>query len=271
MLEGSDPTDRVMFSSLVSTARRQRLVAAAGIVSLAIAVPPAFGAPSVTKQVAQALKLAKKADTTAKKADANATKALSLAKTNSTGAPGSQGPKGDTGPAGPTGPAGATGATGAAGPKGDTGATGATGAQGPQGIQGPAGPAAPAGGGATVYADTDVPDPAVDFDNTLNPTLAKIVSVTVPAGSYVVSGHLAVMGSSDVAFCELRNGSTVIDESKARVPSDGGADVGFQAATTTSASTEVSVWCRSGGNTNNLLVQRANLLAQTVSTIVAAP
>ncbi len=79
---------------------------------------------------------------------------------------GQQGPQGATGPRGATGPAGSTGATGARGPAGADGAPGATGARGPS--------------DAYVAA-------ASQATNIVSGAFTPIVSVTVPAGSYVVS------------------------------------------------------------------------------------
>lgn len=137
-----------------------------------------------------------------------------------TGAQGPKGDKGDTGPQGPAGPkgdagnAGATGATGQQGPKGDTGSQGPAGLKGDTGSQGPAGPkgdtgdtgpagatgpAGPAGSdaevilythgvGGTVPAKEEATEPA-DW-----PVAGETrVSLTVPAGSYEITGSVSTI------------------------------------------------------------------------------
>ncbi|MDQ8042987.1 MAG: hypothetical protein AAGC46_14035 [Solirubrobacteraceae bacterium] len=196
-----------MLRSLVSTARRQRFVALLGVIVLALAVPPAFGASSVTAQIAKALKLAKTANT-------NATKALTLAKTSSagaTGAKGATGASGATGAAGPAGPAGQTGAAGPAGPTGAKGDKGDTGAQGPQGPAGPAG-TSPAGGGLPKALSATLAPSTLAAAYGSDPlTFATPLANT----SYVVNAHVRIDNTGGGAAnvdCELRSGSTVIDK-----------------------------------------------------------
>jgi hypothetical protein len=261
--------ERTMLRSLVSTARRQRFVAFLGVVVLALAVPPAFGAASVTSQIAKALKLATKADKNATTANANANKALSLAKSASTGATGEKGATGATGPggpAGPTGPAGSKGDTGAAGPagaKGDTGETGAPGAPGAPGADGAPGPA----GSAKVYAATDIRDAADPMDNVLGDVMTKTAGLDLPAGSYLVNAHIsfAVVGSTDTASCRLVKGSTVLDESRGFVFTNG-EDASFTAVTTTGAAT-IELDCK-GSGAGNLAYPRVTLNALPVQQVV---
>jgi hypothetical protein len=111
------------------------------------------------------------------------------------GLTGAQGPKGDIGLTGAQGPKGDTGLTGAQGPKGDTGLTGAqgpkgdTGAQGPQGVAGPPGPSG--SGGGTAYTRTLI---GAAFGDTPTPTW--VVSLTLPAGMYVVQATLGVSSNN---------------------------------------------------------------------------
>ena len=107
-----------------------------------------------------------------------------------------QGPQGPQGPIGPQGPAGPDG------PAGPTGATGATGPQGPQGVPGPAGAATL----PSVYRDKSAFDIALpEF-----PARLKVASLSLPAGTYLVSA-VGESGTSDfnlTAVCELvKNGS----------------------------------------------------------------
>jgi len=118
--------------------------------------------------------------------------------------------KGDTGAAGlagPVGPVGPAGAAGAKGDKGDTGATGAPGPVGPAGAVGPkgdtglVGPPGPGGltGPAGPKGDTGAAGPSDAYYYHQDPSvdisylpgqfdLTTVNSITVPAGSYVVTG-----------------------------------------------------------------------------------
>lgn len=256
-----------MLRSLVSTARRQRFAAFLGVVVLAIAVPPAFGAPSVSSQIKSALKLATRADK-------NATAALKLAKTASTstangtagekgakgdaGAPGASGAKGDAGPAGPTG------ATGAAGPKGDTGATGS---QGPQGIQGPAGTPAPAGSGAKGYLaklSADLPIDTTGVDVT--------VIGTPGAGSYTVNGNVELTANaSDGITCQLVAGSATLDSTTiGNINQNQRAVVNLVGAGTIAASDDLKIRCTSMTADIALVAIRSNLTAVSVGTLTVS-
>lgn len=227
-----------MLRSAFSTARRQRLAVCTGVVVVAIAVPPAVGAPSVTAQLAKVTKLATKADK-------NATKAIALAKSASASASGANGangangsagpagPKGDTdaaGPAGPAGPKGDAGAPGAQGPKGDKGDTGAQGPAGAQGPVGPQGPAGPAGGaGKPAIA---LPSLSVQIPNVGVVPLTSVAGAPAAIGAmsrldntaYVVNAHVSVDGpdnSASTTSCLLVTGSTVHDKGAATAPFGG--------------------------------------------------
>jgi hypothetical protein len=101
------------------------------------------------------------------------------------GATGAQGLKGDTGTAGATGAQGLKGDTGTAGATGAQGLKGDTGATGPQGATGPTGPS------DAYYVD--------QYDNTLASSgVSTIVSLSLPAGAYVLSGTVyARLSSTD--------------------------------------------------------------------------
>ncbi len=269
-----------MLRSAFSTARRQRMAACTGVVVLALAVPPAFGGPSVAAQLAKVTKLATKADK-------NATTALKLAKSASAasaegaaGAAGPAGPKGDTGAAGAQGPKGDTGAAGATGPKGDAGATGAQGPQGPKGDKGdtgstgPVGPAGPSGS-STAYVATDgdgTAQPGNALTDTFDPTVTKILP---DAGSYVVIGkvsseNLGTFGAS--VICELvhlHNATRVVlDSSKDSIPSSGQtATAAFNAAVTVAANDSIAVECKVPPGGYSVDVTRTNLTILPVGAI----
>lgn len=85
--------------------------------------------------------------------------------------------------------------TGPQGPKGDTGATGPAGPAGPIGPAGPAGPAGPSA------AYTNYGDGLHNIGAGLTQTVA---SVTVPAGSYVLSGIVTAIGVDDSEFAQCK-------------------------------------------------------------------
>jgi hypothetical protein len=134
------------------------------------------------------------------------------------GQPGLPGPKGATGDKGDPGSPGSPGSPGAAGAKGATGATGAQGPQGPQGVQGLQG----APGSPGVAGQDGAPGPAGPSkvyvvrrgafslssyqDGTFPPAFndETIASLTVPAGSYVISAR---HGGAYGASCVLSNDS----------------------------------------------------------------
>lgn len=269
-----------MLRSAFSTARRQRLAVCTGVVVVAIAVPPAVGAPSVTAQLAKVTKLATKADK-------NATKALNLAKTASGSSAGTAGAAGAAGPAGPKGDTGAAGPAGPAGPKGDAGATGAQGPQGPAGAQGPKGdkgdkgdtglqgPQGPAGA-ATGYVAA-AGNGSADATPVLDSSASEVSKVLPKAGSYIVNAKislLAVAGSGGIASCELvhLDGTAtppVLDSSQNLIggpPNATGAS--YTAGVTVAAGDAISLNCKAlGGTGGNLDVTRANLTILPVGSI----
>jgi len=116
--------------------------------------------------------------------------------------------QGATGPAGPTG---ATGATGSIGPQGAAGATGATGPAGPTGPQGPTGPTGPAGApGANGTSHAYMARSTVA--SMLTSSGIDVISVTVPAGTYVIWGKTWLQNLDNLpgpASCTLSSGSDV--------------------------------------------------------------
>jgi hypothetical protein len=102
-----------------------------------------------------------------------------------------QGPQGPQGPIGPQGPAGP------AGPAGPTGPIGPAGPQGPQGVPGPPGPATL----PTVYRDRS----ALDIALPESPAKLKVATLSLPAGTYLVSA-VGAAGATDfnlTAVCSL--------------------------------------------------------------------
>ena len=245
-----------MLGLRTASTRRKSVMALAAVLLATTLVPPAFGADPVALKVAQALKLAKTANK-------NASAALKLAKAAGTsataaGEKGAEGPKGETGATGPTG---ATGATGPQGPKGDTGAAGVQGIQGPKGDKGDTGAPGPAGT-ATVYEDHSSPA------QVLSTTPAIFASQAVPAGSYLITGHVALSlpGSSDSYSCALKSGgTTTLDTSKGKSFGNG-ADAVFDTVQTIGASTTLTIECSAGG-AGNLQVDQVQLVAEPVGSI----
>jgi hypothetical protein len=108
--------------------------------------------------------------------------------------------QGPQGPQGIQGIQGMQGIQGVPGPAGQTGATGATGPTGPTGATGPAGPA-----GASGLSDV----------HQASGGLGQAISVSEPAGSYLVIGYAKVGngdGDTQNAACTI-NGNVAINES----------------------------------------------------------
>ena len=104
------------------------------------------------------------------------------------GQAGPAGPQGARGPAGAAGPQGASGGTGPAGPQGATGPAGPQGDAGATGSQGPAGPVVvlykAQSGTATTSGGT------------------AIATISLPAGKWLLSGHVVADNSSSTAAAE---------------------------------------------------------------------
>ena len=177
-----------------------------------------------------------------KKGAVTPTKISKAAKAALTGAPGARGPQG---------PRGETGPKGEPGTKGDTGNTG------------PRGPSA-------TYSK---------FDSESTSELRK-VSVTVPAGNYVVQGSMVAdfNGSGYVEVdCNLggSTGSTGIGGTELTVPAPpGGSPVSLAPAEVQAALTipagggTITYTCeRSGGSATNLTLKVVNLIATQVETL----
>ena len=128
------------------------------------------------------------------------------------------GPRGLPGATGPQGPAGARGATGPAGVPGLTGAPGAAGPAGPVGATGGTGPAGGSGTTGTTGATgatgaTGPSDPyaaSLLSANLVNGTPSNLMSVTVPAGSYLVSftGYGSGATTDGQLVCQVQTANT---------------------------------------------------------------
>ena len=157
---------------------------------------------------------------------------------------------------GVAGPKGATGAQGPTGPQGVAGSPGAQGAPGQQGVPGPQGvPGAPGSDGAPGTTGARGPSDAyIASDATANfsdGVFTDVATVTVPAGSYVVSfnAYLNSASAALVARCRVfpANASwTVQPQTLVSLPNDSTVNAsagGSGAITTAGASTALTLQC----------------------------
>jgi hypothetical protein len=160
------------------------------------------------------------------------------------GSTGSQGAAGRAGAPGDTGASGVAGAVGAIGATGATGATGAIGVAGAPGVNGSNGTNGTNGANGTVT-------PLVATNGLValvtSAPLAPVVSLSVPAGKYVVLAktQLTHSGAADTVTCTLQSGSTTIDQSAIKtLPALASVAVPLQAVTTVVTSpTLLTVQC----------------------------
>jgi len=164
---------------------------------------------------------------------------------NQTGPQGPQGAQGTQGPAGPAGPQGAQGPQGAAGPQGNPG---------PQGPPGPSG-ASDAWSASGFCNGFQQPSYCASINGGHD-----AVSVTVPAGSYLISGKASIENNDtnfQGEFCELKQGTgggapdldrTDIELAGIGSPSSGAVPL-LAAATFTDPSTTITLRC-SGSNSS---------------------
>ena len=120
---------------------------------------------------------------------------------------------------------GLTGATGA------TGATGTTGPQGPQGVQGPIGPS----DAFSIYNDNGT---------TLTGSFKTVLSLAVPAGSYVVNSKALLFGSGGHVWCRLAAAGQFDDNDADTSSTESYATVANQLVFTTSGATSVTLNCQ---------------------------
>ncbi len=156
-----------------------------------------------------------------------------------------------TGPQGPQGPAGPIGPQGLQGARGATGATGDTGATGPAGTNGT----------SDAYIARSNGDDIIHLG-------ADVVSVAVPAGTYVINAKTSLAnddGDYQTAICTLSTG----DRSDVRI---NGMDAGGSASTTIAlqdaatfnAATTITVHC---SGFNRIFAFRSVITAIKVNTI----
>lgn len=170
------------------------------------------------------------------------------------GVPGAKGATGDTGPIGPQGLTGApgaiglTGPSGPAGPQGAPGVPGAIGAAGPTGPQGPTGPTGPAGSaGANGISHAYMARSTVA--SMLTSSGIDVISVTVPAGTYVIWGKTWLQNLDTLpgqASCTLTTGSDATRVSLLGTGQIGGdrMAVSVQDAATFTQTTIINLSCR---------------------------
>ena len=148
------------------------------------------------------------------------------------------------GAVGPMGPQGPPGVQGPPGPQGSQGPQGAPGAQGPQG---------PPGLSTHAYSATcsSCPSPY---------NVPPELSLSVPAGSYVISAKILLTSSpSDGVFCQLalQSSSAVLDQTLAQIESNYTLVVNAAAVTLAAADT-ILLQCHAdgpnGGATNGQLI-----------------
>jgi hypothetical protein len=123
------------------------------------------------------------------------------------GAKGATGDKGDPGSPGAPGAKGATGATGPQGPQGPQGVQGLQGAPGSAGVAGQDGAPGPAGPSKVYVVRRGTFSLSSYQAGTFPPAFndETIASLTVPAGSYVISAR---HGGANGGSCTLSNGPT---------------------------------------------------------------
>lgn len=193
------------------------------------------GSAVAANQLIRAKDIAPNAVTSAKIRDGSVTLADLQARTRASlrAQTGPSGTNGATGAAGTNGLSGTNGANGANGPNGANGAAGLDGTNGTDGSNGAAGVLGPLSntGGLTVL-----------------PTAAPattVVSLTVPAGNYVVfaKSQLSHSGAGDTVTCLLKAGTTTVDQASMKtLPALAAIPMALQAVTTTSP-TQLSLQC----------------------------
>ncbi|MGA2471805.1 MAG: hypothetical protein ABSG64_14080 [Solirubrobacteraceae bacterium] len=168
---------------------------------------------------------------------------------------------------GAQGPQGAAGAAGTQGSQGPQGAAGAAGTQGSQGATGPTGATGPSDAWeATSLATTQV----------LSSTPFEL-SVTVPAGSYDITGETQALDESSSAVslqCELFVGSALgpnLDTMYSMFPGlasgDSSAANIVHGSYTTSTGTTFVLHCQNGGSSTSLYVYNPTISAIRIGTL----
>lgn len=193
------------------------------------------GSAVAANQLIRAKDIAPNAVTSAKIRDGSVALADLQARTRASlrAQTGPSGTNGATGAAGTNGLSGTNGANGANGPNGANGATGLDGTNGANGSDGAAGVLGPLSNtGALTVLPTAAP-------------ATTVVSLTVPAGNYVVfaKSQLSHSGAGDTVTCLLKAGTTTVDQASMKtLPALAAIPMALQAATTTSP-TQLSLQC----------------------------
>ncbi|MDP4505804.1 collagen-like triple helix repeat-containing protein [Nonomuraea turcica] len=166
------------------------------------------------------------------------------------------------------GPQGPQGPPGVQGPQGDMGARGPIGPQGPQGAQGATGPKGDPGSSDAYAAEQ------LNRIN-VNGSLVPIVSLNVPAGTYVIQAKASVLLSDDtesVGWCELlENGARGADSSDWGFTDDSfeSTTVPLMTAATYAQPTTITLTCTKGANEifNDVDVENGKIIATRVGTL----
>jgi hypothetical protein len=166
------------------------------------------------------------------------------------GANGPAGAAGTDGANGANGPDGANGANGADGTNGTNGTNGVDGAKGADGSDGANGANGPDGANGTNGTNGTITPLSATQGSTALPTGAAsttVVSLAVPAGSYVVLAktELSQTGAGDSVECLLKSGALTIDQAGMKtMPALAAVPASLQAViTATSSPTELSLQC----------------------------
>lgn len=158
----------------------------------------------------------------------------SKGETGLTGASGVNGAAGVNGANGPNGPNGANGVDGTNGTNGTNGAKGIDGINGTNGVNGTNGTIAPLSATAGLTA-LPTGSPAT-----------TVVSLTVPAGSYVILAktQLSHTGAGDSVECMLKAGTTTLDQIAMKtLPALAAIPASLQAVTKVASTSQLSVQC----------------------------
>ena len=219
----------------ISRRRKQLLAGALACVALLItgSVVPAFG--DLDASPARVFRLAEQAVRIAKRANTTSRHALAYSKK-----PGPVGPEGARGSEGLDGPQGADGPRGATGPAGTNGRDGTTGAQGSTGLAGEEGPAGPTGS-----AGAQGPRGYVRAFGAINPGLPSVVGsrsagvldVTRPSDDHyciAVDAAIDVTTTSPVVAVDLGLSSGALGNLYASTDSSGGSCASGRIAVVTS-------------------------------------
>jgi Collagen triple helix repeat (20 copies) len=161
-----------------------------------------------------------------------------------------QSAKGDSGASGTAGSNGANGPNGANGTNGIAGTNGAAGLDGADGIDGADGTDGTDGTDGVDGIDGTIAPLAATAGLTSLPTsapLTPVVSLTVPAGNYVVLAktELSHTGAGDTVECVLKAGTTTVDQVAMKtLPALAAIPASMQAVTKVTSPTQLSVECK---------------------------